>query len=77
MVKVTDSWLPFHVFETCAAEDPPCRENQCMLNKSKLRRPPEVVVWKLIKGASSYVTLVTGPWFKITRSFAKSPRVVE
>ncbi|GFT49360.1 hypothetical protein TNCV_4583291 [Trichonephila clavipes] len=29
------------------------------------------------RGASSGVVLVTCPWFKITRSIAKSPRVAE
>ncbi|GFX52072.1 hypothetical protein TNCV_4654011 [Trichonephila clavipes] len=41
-----------------------------------MKRLPIGVVWKLEEGSSSSgVVLVIGPWFKIRRSVAKSPRV--
>ncbi|GFY11135.1 uncharacterized protein TNCV_4471211 [Trichonephila clavipes] len=48
----------------------------CTLNLSRLKRPQVGVVVRR-RGDSSGVVLVTGPWFKIARSVAKSPRVAE
>ncbi|GFT00808.1 uncharacterized protein TNCV_3114711 [Trichonephila clavipes] len=51
---------------------------QCMLNLSRAETSSRwcgVVV--RIRGASSGVVHVTCPWFKITWSIAKSPRVAE
>ncbi|GFT33885.1 hypothetical protein TNCV_4383711 [Trichonephila clavipes] len=50
----------------------------CAFKLSKLKLPPDGVEWKLREeGASSGVVLVTLPWYKMTRSVAKSPRVAE
>ncbi|GFV36118.1 hypothetical protein TNCV_4964661 [Trichonephila clavipes] len=46
MVMVTDSWLTYHEFEPCTAEDPPCRGKRCTLNTSRLKPPPVDAVWK-------------------------------
>ncbi|GFV84843.1 hypothetical protein TNCV_4298251 [Trichonephila clavipes] len=45
MVKVSDSCQEF---ESSTAEDPPCRENRCELNKSMLKRPPVDVVEEML-----------------------------
>ncbi|GFW78866.1 hypothetical protein TNCV_2058871 [Trichonephila clavipes] len=37
---MVDSWLACHKFEPGAAKDPPCRGDRCMLNMSRLKRPP-------------------------------------
>ncbi|GFU75027.1 hypothetical protein TNCV_3752781 [Trichonephila clavipes] len=48
---------------------------RCTLNiYLELKRPPVGVVWQLGEGGdSSSVVHATRPWFKITRSVAKSP----
>ncbi|GFU70415.1 hypothetical protein TNCV_3442321 [Trichonephila clavipes] len=75
VVKVTDSWPACHEFELCTAEDQQCTEGRCTLNKSRLKRPPVVHAGE--GDTNSSVVLVTYPRFKITRTVAKSPRVVE
>ncbi|GFW57545.1 transposon Tf2-6 polyprotein [Trichonephila clavipes] len=35
-----DSWLAHHDLKHSAAKDPPCREDRCTLNLSKLKHPP-------------------------------------
>ncbi|GFS99855.1 hypothetical protein TNCV_1063051 [Trichonephila clavipes] len=54
---------------------PPCRGAMHVKSVYELKRPHIGVVVRR-GGASSSVVLVTGPWFKITRSIAKSHRVV-
>ncbi|GFX77188.1 hexokinase-1 [Trichonephila clavipes] len=49
VVKVADSCLACHVFESCTAEDPPCRGGQCSLNISRLKHPPIGVVWNSVQ----------------------------
>ncbi|GFY15248.1 hypothetical protein TNCV_1570591 [Trichonephila clavipes] len=44
VVKVTDSWLAYHEFESNAGDDPPCRKGHCALNLSRFKRPPFGVV---------------------------------
>ncbi|GFU40567.1 hypothetical protein TNCV_3229671 [Trichonephila clavipes] len=56
MVKATDSWLECHEFETCAAEDPPCRGGRCKLNLLRLKLHPVGVVWKLGEGVPTQVS---------------------
>ncbi|GFU03356.1 hypothetical protein TNCV_3338691 [Trichonephila clavipes] len=56
VVKETDSWLTFHYFEPCTAEDPPCRGNRCTLNMSRLKRPHVAVVYKLGEGVTDQVS---------------------
>ncbi|GFV09564.1 hypothetical protein TNCV_3159611 [Trichonephila clavipes] len=58
LVIMVESWLVYHEFEPCSAEDLPCRK--AMLIKSVNARPPVDVVWKLREGAvSSGVVLVS------------------
>ncbi|GFT97936.1 hypothetical protein TNCV_2168271 [Trichonephila clavipes] len=38
MIKVTDSQLACHKFETSTTEDPPCMGRRCKLNLSKAQR---------------------------------------
>ncbi|GFX49050.1 hypothetical protein TNCV_786061 [Trichonephila clavipes] len=54
-----NSWPACHEFETSTVEDPQCR-GRCSKNLLMLKRSPVGVVWKLGKGASSGVVLVTG-----------------
>ncbi|GFW04167.1 uncharacterized protein TNCV_2669321 [Trichonephila clavipes] len=41
--------LEWHSYQAdvSSTEDPPCRGGRCMLNMSRLKRPPVGVVWKL------------------------------
>ncbi|GFX45517.1 hypothetical protein TNCV_2740541 [Trichonephila clavipes] len=47
VVKVRDSWLACHEFESGTAEDQLCRDSRCTLNLSRLKRPAVVVMRKL------------------------------
>ncbi|GFT34049.1 hypothetical protein TNCV_4384961 [Trichonephila clavipes] len=47
VVKVTDSQLACHEFDPSTTEDPPCKEDRCTLNMSKLKCNSVGVVWKL------------------------------
>ncbi|GFU61727.1 hypothetical protein TNCV_4612051 [Trichonephila clavipes] len=48
-----NSCLVLHTFESSTAEDLSCRWDWCMLNMSRLKCPPEAVVWKFKKGDRS------------------------
>ncbi|GFT91325.1 hypothetical protein TNCV_2169081 [Trichonephila clavipes] len=65
-----DSWLACHEFEPGELRTRRVDKGRCTLNPSRLERPQE-------RGASSGVVHATRPWFKITWSVAKSPRVAE
>ncbi|GFT30439.1 hypothetical protein TNCV_2377281 [Trichonephila clavipes] len=78
MDKVTDSWLTCHEFEPGTVEDSPFRGGRSTLNMWRLKRSPVGMVWKLGENVSSSSgILVTWPWFKITRTVAKSPLIAE
>ncbi|GFX95278.1 hypothetical protein TNCV_848681 [Trichonephila clavipes] len=47
VVKVSDRCWPCQEFESSTTKDSlPCREGQCTLNRSRIKRPPVCVVWK-------------------------------
>ncbi|GFW44314.1 hypothetical protein TNCV_1747431 [Trichonephila clavipes] len=47
VVKVTDSWPMYHVFEPSTAEDSQCKGGRYTLNMSISKHPPVGVVWKI------------------------------
>ncbi|GFX62474.1 hypothetical protein TNCV_413161 [Trichonephila clavipes] len=55
VVKVTDSWLAYHEFEPCTAENPLCRR-RCTLNMSMLKHAFVGAVWKLGEGVPAQVS---------------------
>ncbi|GFW60876.1 hypothetical protein TNCV_4870891 [Trichonephila clavipes] len=78
VVKIKDSWLACQDFEPCALKT--CRVGGAMYVKSVESLNVLPLVWYGSYdrvSASSGVVLVTLPWFKITRSVAKTPRVAE
>ncbi|GFX55470.1 hypothetical protein TNCV_267581 [Trichonephila clavipes] len=55
VVKVTDSWLSFHEFESSTTEDPLCRGG-CTLDQLRLKRLTVRLVWKLGETVSSQMS---------------------
>ncbi|GFX49727.1 hypothetical protein TNCV_3072801 [Trichonephila clavipes] len=78
MVKVTESRLACHEFQPRTAEDPPCRGGRCVLNMSRLKRPPVGGLWKLSERMSAQVSsLSLDHSSKLRDPSPKSPRVAE